>query len=294
MKKTTILILTAVAATTMVCTTALTSCSGKQETATAADGTTIELPSDIHYYTAGERKAGKKPTSEVLGFRLVPKNMKDGKMDVKEHEFEGNTHIREIYMTDPCTNIAPYAFAGCTNLQQLVSTATIDVINDNAFEGCSSLGALESDVRTIGLSSFAGCTSMERFIATDNLYWVRDSAFLNCTSLKSVIMGIALSKFEDTAFEGCTAVEEISIPSAWKLHMFNVYKSMPNIQRVYLLTMEPFGFPESSKDFPCEQVDLYVPDAFLQNFKEDASWARFKSIVPLSQSQYFTETGIRK
>ncbi len=278
-----------------VCAAALFSCSGgKKETVISSDGTTIDLPSDIHYYTLGERKAKKKPTSEALGFRLVPKSQKDGAMDVQAHEFENNTNIKEVYITDHCTNIAPYGFAGCTNLEKLVSTAVIDVINDNAFEGCSKLQALESDVRTIGLSTFAGCTSLERFISTDNLYWVRDSAFLNCTSLRSVIMGIALSKFEDTAFNGCTNIEEISVPAAWRLHMFNVYKNLPNLRKVYLLTMEAFGFPESSKDFPCEQVDLYVPDNFVDSFKSDASWARFKSIQPLSQTEYYTAEGSRK
>ncbi len=294
---------TLTAGLTLVCAAALFACSGGKgsKAVTTADGTTIEVPKDIHYYTNGERnayydakerKSKKQIESEALGFKLATKQFPT--FDVKEGEFQGNEHIKEIYITDHCVNIAPYAFANCTNLEKIVSTSTIDVVNDDAFENCTSLKALDNDIRTIGLSTFANCTSLESFISTDNIYWVRDSAFLNCTSLKTVILGITLTKFEDAAFEGCTAVEEISIPAAWKLHMFNVYQSMPNLKKVYLLTTEPYAFPENSKDFNCEQVDLYVPDMFLQNFKDDASWARFKSINPLSQTEYFNEMGARK
>ncbi len=278
---------TAVAAVALA--TAFFSCSGNKaaKTATSADGTTINLPTDIHYYTSGERKAKKKITAEALSF-------KPDVQDVKEHEFENNKSIKELYILNRCVNIAPYGFAGCTNLERIVSTATIDVVNDNAFEGCTALQAVENDIRTIGLSSFAGCTSIERFISTDNIYWVRDSAFLGCTNLKSVILGITLTKFEDTAFEDCPNIEEISVPNDWRRHMFNVYKDMPNLKKVYLLSMEHYKFPDNSKDFNCEQVDLYVPDMFLDSFKNDESWSRFKSILPLSQTEYFTAEGYRK
>ncbi len=287
----------------LICATAFFACSGDKggKSVTSADGTTVEVPKGIHYYTNGERNAyydakkkesKKQIESEALGFKLATKQFPT--FDVKDGEFQGNQHIKELYITDHCVNIAPFAFANCSNLEKIVSTTTIDVVNDDAFENCTSLKVLDNDIRTIGLNSFAGCTSLESFITTDNLYWVRDSAFLGCTSLKTVILGITMTKFEDGAFADCPNIEEISIPAAWKLHMFNVYQSMPNLKKVYLLTTEHFAFPENSKDFNCEQVDLYVPDVFVQNFKDDETWARFKSISPLSSTEYFNEMGARK
>ncbi len=269
---------------------ALFSCSGKKQkttTVTSTDGATVEIPADIYNYTTADRANKKKVAVEKLGFKS---NVKD----VKDHEFEGNQSLKELYLLNGFVHVSPYGFAGCTNLEKIVSTGTVDVLNDFSFQGCSSLKALDMNVRTVGLSTFQGCTSLEYFHSGDDLYWVRDSAFADCKNLKSVIMGIALNKFEDAAFAGCTEIEEISVPNDWKLHMFNVYKDMPKLQKVYLLTMEYYEFPANSIDFPCEQVDLYVPDSFLDKFKESTSWTRFKSILPLSQSAYFTEMGSRK
>ncbi len=280
--------LTAVVA--LACAATLFSCSGGKKQAqsvTAADGTTVEIPGDIYNYTNADRQNKKKVNVEHLGFKS---NVKD----VKEHEFENNQSIKEVYLLDGFVHVANYAFAGCTNLQKLVTTGTIDVLNDNAFQGCTSLEGLDSDVRTIGLSTFQGCSSLEYFRSRDNLYWVRDSAFADCTNLKSVIMGITLAKFEDAAFANCPNIEEISVPNDYKLHMFNVYKDMQKLQKVYLLVMEYFDFPEASKDFPCEQVDLYVPDAYLEQYKAADSWSRFKQILPLSQSEYYTDQGFTK
>ncbi len=273
----------------ILCATTLAACSGKGKATKveAADGTSIELPSDLYKYTNTDRKNKRKVTKEHLSFKQDVK-------DVKEHEFENNLSIKEVYLLDGFVHIATYGFAGCKNLEKLVTTGTLDVINDYAFEGCEKLQHLDSDVRTIGLGAFAGCKALEDFKSRDNLYWVRDSAFAGCENLKSVIMGITLAKFEDKAFEGCENIEEISVPNDYKLHMFNVYKTMPNLQKVYLLVMEYFDFPESSKDFACEQVDLYVPDALLPLYQEAESWNRFKSIKPLSESDYFTPEGFMK
>ncbi|MCD8304093.1 MAG: leucine-rich repeat domain-containing protein [Prevotellaceae bacterium] len=279
--------LTAVAA--LLCAATLLSCSGKKasKTVTSQDGTSVELPSDLYLYTNAARANKAKVNKEHLGFKQDVK-------DVKEHEFENNQSIKEVYLIDGFVHISPYGFAGCTNLEKLVTTGTVDVINDYAFEGCTSLKYLDSDVRAIGVSAFAGCTSLEYVHTKDNFYQLRDSAFLGCTSLKSVIMGMTLVKFEDEAFKDCPNIEEISVPNDYKLHMFNVYQSMPKLQKVYLLVMEYYDFPANSKDFPCEQVDLYVPDALLAQYQGSESWSRFKSIKPLSETEYYTAEGFSK
>lgn len=274
----------------LLCTAGLVSCNEKKEEKQAvADGKpVVEIPKDLYRYTAADQ-ANKKGNMAVekLGFskKLNATN---------KEEFKGNKSIKELYLLDGFGHVAESSFEGCTELEKLVMTGTIDVLNDHAFEGCTKLKGVDGDIRTIGLATFKGCTSLEYLRTTDNLYWVRDESFAGCTNLKSIILGTTLVKFEDGAFKDCPNVEEVSIPSDFRRHMFNVYKDMKKLNKVYLLVMECYPFPENLKDFPCEQVDLYVPDNLVAQYKENESWKRFKSILPLSQSQYYTAEGWRK
>ncbi len=265
----------------LVLSTSLVGCESKK---TGEGGQEADYPL---YSSIDHQKAiGAKLKVEKLGFS-------DKVKDVTKEEFMGNTTLKELYMND-MVNIAEGGFKNCTALEQVHMSGTVDVINDYAFEGCTSLKAIDGDIRTVGLGSFKGCTALESFRAKDNTYWIRDEAFAGCTSLKTVIMGMTLSKFEDGAFKDCPNIEEISVPSDWRRHMFSVYKDMKNLKKVYLLVMEHFPFPESGAEFPAEQVDLYVPDALLAQYKADATWSKFKSILPLSESQYFKADGWSK
>jgi len=273
----------------LVCAAGLVSCNEKKEEKQAdADGKPVlEIPKDLYRYTSADQANKKTVTAEKLGFS---KNVKT----VVKEEFKDNKSIKELYLLDGFAHVSEYGFAGCTELEKLVMTGTIDVLNDHAFEGCSKLKGVDGDIRTIGLSTFKGCTSLEYLRTTDNLYWIRDEAFAGCTNLKSIILGTTLVKFEDGAFKDCPNVEEVSVPSDFRRHMFNVYKDMKKVNKVYLLVMECYPFPENSKDFPCEQVDLYVPDNLVEQYKANETWKRFKSILPLSQSAYYTAEGWRK
>lgn len=273
----------------LFCVVGMISCNEKKEEKTvAADGKPVlEIPKDLYRYTAADQASKKPMTVEKLGFS---KNVKT----VVKEEFKGNKSIKELYLLDGFAHVDVSAFEGCTELEKLVMTGTIDVLNDHAFEGCTKLTGVDGDIRTIGVGTFKGCTSLEYLRTTDNLYWIRDESFAGCTNLKSIILGTTMVKFEDAAFKDCPNVEEVSVPSDFRRHMFNVYKDMKKINKVYLLVMECYPFPENSKDFPCEQVDLYVPDNLVAQYKENETWKRFKSILPLSQSQYYTAEGWRK
>ncbi len=266
----------------LVFSTALVGCDGKK----GGEGNKGEADYPLYSSIDHQKAIGAKLKVEKLGFS-------DKVKDVTKEEFMGNTTLKELYMGD-MVNIAEGGFKNCTALEQVHMSGTVDVINDYAFEGCTSLKAIEGDIRTVGLGTFKGCTALEKFHAKDNTYWIRDEAFAGCTNLKTVIMGMTLSKFEDGAFKDCPNIEEISVPSDWRRHMFSVYKDMKNLKKVYLLVMEHFPFPESGAEFPAEQVDLYVPDALIAQYKADATWSKFKSILPLSESQYFKADGWSK
>lgn len=266
----------------LVMTTVFCACDSKKST--DSQGNKVDYP--LYSSTDHQNKIGSKLKVEKLGFSAKVQ-------DISQEEFAGNTTLKEIFL-GKMVNIAEGAFRGCTALEQVHMSQIIDVINDGAFEGCTALKAIDGDIRTVGLGTFKGCSALETFRTKDNIYWVREGAFENCSSLKKVILGMTMSKYEDGAFKNCPNIEEISIPSDWRRHMFAEYKDMKKLKKVYLLVMEYFNYPDNGKDFPAEQVDLYVPDALISRFQTADSWKRFKNILPLSQSQYYKETGWSK
>ena len=247
---------------------------------------TTEVPKDIFFYTSKHRADKYVPTEEKMGFGSQV-------LTINEHEFENNKNLREVWFGPQIEHIANYGFAGCTSLETVHFQGEVKVINDEAFKDCSALKNLRVDVYTIGLNAFQGCTSLETARFGEHIWWIREGAFGGCKKLRSVLMGITMKKMEDGAFEGCTGIEEFSIPNDFKNRMFGlVSESAPKWKKVYLLSTEYYPMPKNCT--PNKGCTLYVPDAFLAQYQTDESWQQFGSIEPLSKSKYFTAEGFWK
>lgn len=250
------------------------------------DSEATETPAkDIFFYTAKHRADKYQPTEEKMGFSSQIQSVNDS-------EFKGNKSIKEVWIAPQIKHIVNHAFEDCTSLEKVHFQGDMPVINDDAFHGCTALKNLNVDVWTIGLDAFRGCTSLETARFGEHLYWIRAGAFGDCKKLKSVIMGIAMQKLDDGAFDGCTSIEEFSIPNDFKNRMFGQIPSASKWKKVYLLSTEYYKVPKNCTPQP--GCTLYVPDAFLAQFQGDAEWSKFGSIEPLSKSKYFTAEGFWK
>ena len=242
-------------------------------------------PSDIFFYTSKHRADKFVPTAEKMGFGSQVQS-------INTEEFKDNKSIREVWVGPQIKHVANYAFAGCTSLEKVHFQGEMPVINDEAFEGCTALKSLQVDVYTIGLNAFKDCTSLESARFGEHIWWIREGAFANCRKLKSVLMAITMQKLEDGAFEGCTGIEEFSIPNDFKNRMFGLVPSADKWKKIYLLSTEYYVMPKNCT--PNKNCTLFVPDAFLAKFQADADWQKFGSIEPLSKSKYFTAEGLLK
>lgn len=247
----------------------------------AAKGT----PKDIFFYTSKHRSEKYKPTEEKIGFGSQIQS-------INPDEFKDNKNIREVWVAPQIQHIATGAFAGCTSLEEVHFQGEVKVINDDAFKDCSALKDLNADVWTVGLDAFSGCSSLETAHFGEHIWWIRDGAFANCSKLKSVLMAITMQKLEEKAFDGCTAIEEFSIPNDFKNRMFGLIPSAAKWKKIYMLSTEYYPMPKSCT--PNENCTLYVPDAFLAKFRADEEWMKFGSIEPLSKSKYYTAEGFWK
>ena len=260
--------------------------STKQEKVAVPKEEAAEEPaSDIFFYTSKHRADKYKPTEEKIGFGSQIQS-------INPSEFKDNINIREVWVAPQIQHIAEGAFAGCSSLEKVHFQGDVAVINDEAFKDCSALKNLRVDVYTIGLDAFRGCSSLETARFGEHIWWIRNGAFANCSKLRSVLMGIAMQKIEDEAFEGCTGIEEFSIPNDFKNRLFGLIPSASKWKKVYLLSTEYYAMPKNCT--PQKNCTLYVPDAFLAKFQADADWMQFGGIEPLSKSKYFTAEGFWK
>lgn len=270
----------------------LSSCKGNSNEAAGTNG---EKPKkekkvdmkDVFIYTLDHRHEKFQPTEKE-------KKMAIAKVleSVNEGEFKDNQALEEVFFHQNIKHIVNGAFSGCKNIKALHFTKDVAVINDEAFMNCSSLENLKVDAWTIGLDCFKGCTSLKSAIFGEHLYWLREGAFDGCKSLKTVIMPITVEKFEDP-FKGCTALQEFTVPNIAKNRLFGqLAASQPNWRTIYLLTTEFFAMPKNCT--PNEKATLYVPDAFLAQFQQDADWSKFGKIEPLSKTKYYTAEGFWK
>lgn len=276
------------AATALCLLTTFSSCDNKpkQEVKVVADPDATETaPKDIFFYTTKHRADKYVPTEDKLGFGSQI-------LSINDNEFKDNKNLKEVWVAPQIEHIANGAFAGCSSIEKVHFQGEVKVINDEAFEGCSALKNLNVDVYTIGVNSFKDCTSLETARFGEHIWWIRVGAFYNCKKLRSILMGITMKKLDDGAFDGCTGIEEFSVPNDFKNRMFGLVPSADKWKKVYLLSTEYYAKPKNCT--PNKECTLYVPDAFLAQFQGDAEWSQFGSIEPLSKSKYFTAEGFWK
>lgn len=142
---------------------------------------------------------------------------------IAEGAFRGDMHVRTVDLSN-VTDVDKEAFMGCSALESVVirGGTTIDI---RAFKGCCALKCVKfkpnepsGDSRSAELDvwfeAFADCTSLERVdlhLAVGDLT-LRSRAFAGCTTLTTVVLSGALSHIESDTFEGCTALECVSLP----------------------------------------------------------------------------------
>lgn len=83
---------------------------------------------------------------------------------IDEINFQNNSSIKGVKLSDLVTSIGPSAFKGCSSIEYVIGGAGLKTIGATAFSGCSSLKTIDfskSSLDTIGLRSFFECTKLE-------------------------------------------------------------------------------------------------------------------------------------
>lgn len=116
--------------------------------------------------------------------------------------------------TPATSNRADGLFANCTALKSVTILGGVTEIPENTFNGCSALEQVTSleDVCTIGEESFAYCSALST-ISIPNVTEIAQNAFMS-SGLTSIIIPEGATQINRTAFNQCTSLKTVVIPSS--------------------------------------------------------------------------------
>ena len=159
------------------------------------------------------------------------------------------------YTTPMSTTIIGCGSFHGSPLSSIVMTENVKEIEIWAFEKCSSLKSVSipSSVTTIGRAAFIGCTSLSSKIILTNVQNIGEGAFEGCEMLDTVILGDKIEEIGELAFNECE-----------KLYHIYCYAPRPPIIEKNV--------------FPNYNVNLYIPCDYLDYYKYDRVFGRFRYI----------------
>ena len=163
------------------------------------------------------------------------------------YSFYGNTHLKEITISEHVTAIEDETFYGCTGLASVTIPASVTSIASNAFSKCSSLSEISvssdnpvydsrnncnaiietatntlivggkdtvipDDITAIGNSAFAWRSGLRNVNLPEGLKIINYGAFSNCEDLETITLPNSLETIEDRVFYNCTSLTSIGIP----------------------------------------------------------------------------------
>lgn len=116
------------------------------------------------------------------------------------------------------TTIGDNAFYPLENLTTITIPGSVKTLGAEAFRGCSSLASVifesGSQLTTISEKAFMLCSSLTSFTFPSTVKTIGDKAFQECTSLASVTFEAGCSPTRLSAFNACTSLDNVTIPSS--------------------------------------------------------------------------------
>ncbi len=266
--------------------------------------TAVSVPEEIDGYTVTALSGGWfSSDDEVVLYGNVHSLEYDDDGNVTESQvyspFSGNTEITSVTLPDTVRVVGAITFKDCTSLNTVNLGVNVEVIGNNCFEnctslasinipdtmgyvdnqaflGCTSLTSVSLPVAEYDMAVFENCTALTDVVFAEGITEASPYMFSGCTALKNVTLGNAdgtsdgtssITEIGDSAFLGCTSLEQIILPTNLVAIYNNAFKDCSSLSYAYLgESLETLG----SRAFANSGLtQLTVPDT-LTNIGENA------------------------
>ena len=227
------------------------------------------------------------------------------------------TKFNELKYFTGLTSIPSNSFKNCTALEEITLPSTIKEIAYGAFTGCSSLKTMEipASVTTIGNGPFTNCSSLEKFTVAEGntrfstidgvlfnaakttlvaypggregVYRVPDKvtdisqyAFCGAHLMPEVYLPKTLKALPEGAFDKCTSLEYINIPSSVETVGRFAFTECPALKTIKLGWETPLSVVANVFYLTItDDITLYVPAGSKYDYQETDVWKDFKDFI---------------
>ncbi len=163
-----------------------------------------------------------------IGNKSTSYEIPDGVTIISRAAFEGCSNLEEIIIPEGVTSISNHAFADCTSLKEIIIPESVISVDYGAFEDCTNLERVNigNSITNIDEDAFDGCTSLKNItVAENNELYSKDERGVLFNKDKTILIKYpvktegtsyeipdGVTKIHDSAFKGCTSLEEVLIP----------------------------------------------------------------------------------
>ena len=244
--------------------------------------------------------------------------------EIGNDAFSGCTGITTLAFPASLQKIGEYAFSGCTGVYDIALNEGLQTVEISAFKGCTALTTIKipASVTTWKWSATINCTNLAAFeVAAGSTSYHTDGPSLiedaTATLLQYAPAAPAqyykvpdgVTKINAFAFDGVKALKildtnqvseigndaicvldeltDLTLGAATSALGGGAVELCPKLQNIRLYSTMIPEWAGSRAPFSIsmmENVNLYVPDVAVPDYKQDMLWCKFVNILPMSQA----------
>lgn len=183
----------------------------------------------------------------------------DSVTDLAGYSFADCPKLASVKIGKGIKKLNSCTFSNCTSLSNVSLPNGLVELYYSVFKNCDALTSitLPSSLKIIGEYAFSDCDGLKEFVIPDTVTTVKDNAFSKCNNLEKITVGANITEipsrfvqecsnlktvvfkskkikaFRSYAFNGCTSLNNVTIPSSVDVledGTFHSCKSLSNIQ----------------------------------------------------------------